>query len=480
MTRMRNREVKQNYSSFILPVIIALSVIILIIKMFFWWASSNSSRTWSYVNVIPNQDKSEIYIFMSWDSKKQIDWQEKMFSTDNKAQVKLWEAKITIENNNSNIFLDKLGELKYEWLNDGKQTFSLLTSKLWAEVKSSNIEFKLKNIVINPDESSVLAFNQNAIASTVYVLKWKTNVKLGQNDSNSEKNIDLWVWQKMTIMNNDLNDENLNLSDKIEPIDDIFKTEDFFVKHNWNSYLESNSLSGTLTWSWNMLSWSLNQKNQKVIVFNNPLDESSIDWSSLDIDWKIISVDVEKITINDKEVSINKEERTFALNWFELDDKINNLVYKSYDKDNNLLAKWVIVVYSSWKTPKKEDEKPTVTTYPISDKDFKILEPLDNPFKTTDNIVKISWQVNKWVVKFITINWFRLTKFPQFASNWYYFANKDYWTMNDWINLYTIKYYWKDDELLSTNLFTIVKESSIKEEIEQIQAPATSTWSNNW
>lgn len=82
-----------------------------------------------------------------------------------------------------------------------------------------------------------------------------------------------------------------------------------------------------------------------------------------------------------------------------------------------------------------------MTTYPISDKDFRIISPTENPYKTTDNIVRIEGRVNKGVVKYITINDFKLSKFPQLGTSWYYFANKDYGTMNDGINLYTIKYY---------------------------------------
>ena len=104
--------------------------------------------------------------------------------------------------------------------------------------------------------------------------------------------------------------------------------------------------------------------------------------------------------------------------------------------------------------------KPSVTTYPLSDKDFRIVAPTDNPYKTSDNVVRIEGRVNKDTVKYITINDFRLTKFVSMGTYWYYFANKDFGTMNDGINLYTIKYYGPNDELLFTNLFTIVKEST--------------------
>jgi hypothetical protein len=36
-----------------------------------------------------------------------------------------------------------------------------------------------------------------------------------------------------------------------------------------------------------------------------------------------------------------------------------------------------------------------VTTYPISDKDFRIIAPTENPYKTTDNVVRIEGRVNK-------------------------------------------------------------------------------------
>jgi len=55
------------------------------------------------------------------------------------------------------------------------------------------------------------------------------------------------------------------------------------------------------------------------------------------------------------------------------------------------------------------------------------------------------------------------------GTSWYYFANQDFGTMNDGINLYTIKYYGVNDELLFTNLFTIVKEK--KEDIIPVNTP---------
>ncbi len=182
-----------------------------------------------------------------------------------------------------------------------------------------------------------------------------------------------------------------------------------------------------------------------------------------------------KVTINDKESLLDKDQKNFTFKNFTLSSETNNLVYKAYDSDGAILAKGLLTVYTSKKAgTDSATKKPTVTTYPISDKDFRIISPTSNPYKTTDNLIKIEGRVNKGVVKYITVNDFRLSKFPQLGTAWSYFANKDYGTMNDGINLYTIKYYGQNDELLFTNLFTIVKEQ--KEE-EKVVVPTEATGS---
>lgn len=201
-------------------------------------------------------------------------------------------------------------------------------------------------------------------------------------------------------------------------------------------------------------------KNAKTgISITSPEDESTVDSSQVNIEGKLLNPDITKVTINDKEALIDKEQKSFIYKGFPLMDSSNNIVYKAYDSDGGIIAKGIFTVYTSQKTGKEDtSKKPSVTTYPISDKDFRIISPTENPYKTTDDVVRIDGLVNKGVVKYITINDFRLSKFPQLGTTWYYFANKDYGTMNDGINLYTIKYYGENDNLLFTNLFTIVKE----------------------
>lgn len=195
------------------------------------------------------------------------------------------------------------------------------------------------------------------------------------------------------------------------------------------------------------------------LIITSPEDESTVDTNEINIEGKLMNAEITKVTINDKEALIDKEQKSFIYKSFPLASSSNNIVYKAYDSEGGILTKGILTIYTSQKIGKEDaSKKPSVTTYPISDKDFRIISPTENPYKTTDDVIRIEGRVNKGIVKYITINDYRLSKFPQLGTSWYYFANKDYGTMNDGINLYTIKYYGENDELLFTNLFTIVKE----------------------
>lgn len=254
----------------------------------------------------------------------------------------------------------------------------------------------------------------------------------------------------------------VKLPDAIKPIDSFFRTETIYVKHDGDKYLLVSGVPGEGSGS--TLSGSTaafgSPSAAKAIVIISPEDEASLEAASVDIEGKITNSTVTKVTINDKEAKIDSAAGSFSFKAFPLPENANNLVYKAFDKDGNVLAKSVLTVYSSVKkTQTQETNKPTVTTFPISDKDFRIVAPADNPYKTTDNVVRMEGRLPKGAVKYITINGFRLSKFTQFGTYWYYFANKDYGTMNDGINTYEIKYYGENDDVIKTSQFIIVKET---------------------
>lgn len=110
MTRLRNRSdsspIGGNSFSFIVPFAIALIVLIVIIRYVFS-SPTTENHTGSFMTVTPKQEQSEIYIYMSGDSKKRIDGATKMYATDSKLVVSLGEAEVGFENSASKLFIDK-------------------------------------------------------------------------------------------------------------------------------------------------------------------------------------------------------------------------------------------------------------------------------------------------------------------------------------------------------------------------------------
>ncbi len=77
-------------------------------------SDSTETHTGSSMSVTPSQEQSEIYIYMSGDSKKRIDAATKMYTTDSKLTVTTGEAQANFENSTSKVFIDRGGEVKYE------------------------------------------------------------------------------------------------------------------------------------------------------------------------------------------------------------------------------------------------------------------------------------------------------------------------------------------------------------------------------
>jgi hypothetical protein len=196
-------------------------------------------------------------------------------------------------------------------------------------------------------------------------------------------------------MKSDLSGNNITIADKIEPIDDIYKTEDFFLEHNGNILLSSSTEIRDLSGSTLSGEKTLGAKSKKIII-TSPEDESVVTTSSTTIEGSCTDIAIAKITINEKEVSLNKTAHTFVYKDFPLLQSTNDLVYRAFDADGSLITKGFITVYVSKKTGATTDpKKATVTTYPLTDKDFKITAPATNPYITKDDVVKIEGNVNK-------------------------------------------------------------------------------------
>lgn len=352
------------------------------------------------------------------------------------------------------VWADKWSEISYENLNWWELSVNITQWRSWIEAKGDSL-IRLKHINLTLSEGDIILVEQQRIYSIAYVLKWNTQVR-----ASGSRDYILEAGKGIKVSQSDLINPGTSLSSLIGVIDDSIKQNPFFISRNGQGILNENTIenqTGTIITS----SWSTATINQagswgSSIVITSPLDGTVIAGSSLRVEWKILNPLVSKVMINDRDATLTKSTQSFYVTGIPITNDTIDIVYKAYNEWGNLIERGVLTLYSEEK--KQGTDKLVPTTFPTSDKTFRILSPSENPYKTNLNSVTVSWSVPKNTIEYITVNNFRLKKFIPNSSSWYYYANISYGTMKEGFNLYEIKFHWANSVLLSTQLFTIIKE----------------------
>ena len=173
---------------------------------------------------------------------------------------------------------------------------------------------------------------------------------------------------------------------------------------------------------------------------------------------RILNPRVARIEIAGQNASISREENTFSLADVTLNSSTNDYVYRVYDDDNEMIYKHVLTLYSGSASASSSATATSVTSYNLSNDQFKIISPATDVYTTSETVIRIDGRVPVGAVDAITVNDYKLQKFPSGGKNWYYFANKQYGTMTDGVNLYTIRYFDAQGKKLYEHAFTIINK----------------------
>lgn len=384
--------------------------------------------------------------------KRDVELSDIYSSSDSLVSILSGNAHIT--GNNLDVWADKWAEISYENINSSGSILSITQWRSWIEGGWDSL-VRLKHIDLALSEWSIVLVEQQRIYSIAYILKWNAQVR-----ASGSRDYSLSAGKGIKVSQSDLINPWTSLASLSDAIDDSIKQNPFFISRNGQEILEKNIVkietgsvvpaisSGiillqTSTWG-------------KSLLITSPIDGSVVVGTSLKVEGKVLNPLITRVMINDREALINKQSQSFSLVWIPITNDTIDIVYKGYNEGGNILERGVLTVYSEEK--KQGTDKLVPTTFPTSDKTFRILSPSENPYKTTFNSVTVSWSVPKNTVDYITVNNFRLKKFISNGSTWYYYANTSYGTMKEWFNLYEIKFYDANNTLLSTQLFTIIKE----------------------
>lgn len=450
MSRKNHNKIIKTFKDYLVPIIWVLLILIIIINSL----SSNDSdiennkeQSINYLDISLENNETQAYIVYPWDNKQKIELSWSITKWE-KVFVESWNVSINLLDNSWTLSLNTNWRFKY----DTDWTYVLYSSDLWWEV-TKDFNIKMNFVTLDISAGSIFNLNQNEIASNIYVLSWIIKVK-----NFAWVETILWAWEKITIIRNEATNKDIDLTSKKEEIPEYFKEEDWFIKNNWNISLGNEEVEITST-------GSIEIKEEKYITFNSIQDEQEFNSDNILVEGSILNNEVTRITINWEEVEIYTDSSSFSFKNLSLKNKVNDIVYKLYNEDDDLLKKGIITLYNL-KAAITSSAWLSVENYSLDSSVFKFISPKENPYTTTEKLVRIDGSVPVWKVTKILVNWYQLKKFRSKGSNWYYFANTDYGNLKDWLNIYNIEYFGEDWKVLYSNAFTIIKEAK-KENIPQ-------------
>lgn len=442
-----------NSNSKIWWIVIIVIFFVLWFKFFTSWNKTDTKASeWEYLTVIP-WEKSLVQIVDKNKKENPITWEQKLFTTDSYLDVN--EGSATIKLKTSYIDLDEKTQISYKSSSIDWENIKLEKWRIWTQSNSTPLIVELKRMNVKIPEWSIALLEQtNTAFSVAYAIQWNIEI------STVIWQYTLKPWQWIKLSDNNLTSEKTKLSDLVDEIDASIVNNVVFSRNNWEEILKkaTQKPEENKNTEWQTSSWTNTENQQhvsKFISFTQPIDWTTVTSPSINIMWTLLSPEVTRVTINDIDASVSPVNQTFVLQDFKLTSEINNIVYKVYSTNNIQLDIGVMVIY--W--PKNQWTQTTIIpqNYPISSTDFKIKNK--NPYTTTEDYVRVEWTVPKWTVEYITVNDYRLQKFKPNSEVWYYHANAAIWTIKEWTNLYYIKFFDKNNKLLYTQLFTIIKDS---------------------
>lgn len=466
-----NKKILKTFKDYLVPIFFVFIIFIFILKFIFGWENtpvvSNEDNSSFWITLSSSQ--TEAYIEYNGWKKSKIESEVSLYKTE---KLQVVSESVKFSDTNSDFHLNKLGELRFNEDN----SFTLYSSDLWGNTKK-DINIEMRYAKVKALSGSVFSLSQNEVASTIYVVAWSLEV---QNLSWSSTLLS--KWEKIVIMRNNANDETSDLGLSKESIDDYIKNEDWFLKNNGSFYLSQLETTWTqsgVTLSGSTYSWALSQTSWtfgNYITFDTIFDEAEVSTEKINISGKILDERVVTININGKNSQVDTQNKTFSLTDVNTSARVNDVVYKLYDANSTLLYKWVLTLHNAqWSSSNTSGNSgpsglAQVQNYPIATSPlYQIITPKENPYTTTENVVRIEGTIPVRTVSKIIINGFQLQKFIPNSSYWQYFANSEFGNLKPWVNIYKIQFYWEWETIVYETNFTIIKQEEVKVEEAKIE-----------
>ena len=445
MVRKRSNSFTKSLRDYIVPLIGLGLIGLLIYSLFYNSGTQDTQDTIKYENQIGlevtlDNDITESYIVYPWENKKKIEGAINLYKWE-RILVKEWSVSVVFPSV-WNLKLDKNGDMKYE--EDG--SVSLLSSDLWLDNETElNVNLQYGKVIV--EANSHISFSQNEVESSVYLLSGSAEVR-----NLAWVSSPLWVWQKIIISRLNASLDTVDMSLYKDELDDFFLTSDWFIKNNGSRYIWwNNDETGTGT-------NSVSSSASNILSFHNFVDESYVSSSSINITGNYIWDEVARISLNWVEAKLSSENSSFLFEAVDVSSRENDMIFKVYDDANDLLSKFLYVVYySSGEADSSNNSLFNVKNYAVDGSLFTFTSPnTKDTFSTFSSFVTIKGKVLAKGIKKVSVNGYFLKSFN--GNTWRYHADVRYNNLRTGTNVYEIKYFDEDDNVVYANNFTIIKK----------------------
>jgi len=175
-----------------------------------------------------------------------------------------------------------------------------------------------------------------------------------------------------------------DLTSRIAPINPDTLSSDWMKLNNANAYITTAPTETTT---------NTTGTGGSLILFDSPVDESTVETKSITVTGRILSPSVARIIINGSPATVDPAKQTFSLGSVALTAKENNIVYRTFDVSGGLLSKGIVTVYTTANglptgTTSGASTRAQVETYK-SDNRFRVVAPSADFYETRETKVKI-------------------------------------------------------------------------------------------
>lgn len=362
-------------------ILIGLAVVIFVVLIGKFVSSSGPSLDDAAVSLRLSDASSSAQIISGDNDEKTVNANTPISALDlveiqnGTGQIAFLANQKSILNMNTGTKLRYLGEES-----SGKSSFRLENKDLWIQSDTSNMTFDLVGPTLTPSSTTVMNISKNELFTTITVLQGSASLSLNGSllEIVAGKQLNYSSLKTLTLE---------DLTSRLAPINPDTLSTDWMKLNNASAYITTAPTTETTSGS------TLASANGGLILFDSPIDESTVETKSITVTGRVLSPNVSRVVINGTPATIDPAKQTFSLGAVELTTKENNLVYRVFDVSGGLLSKGIVTVYTTANglaagTSAGASTRAQVETYK-ADNRFKVIAPSTDFYETRETKVKI-------------------------------------------------------------------------------------------